>query len=258
MKSAVRVAVALLTLLFAIQGAARPPNVAAASDLKFALEEIATRFQTDTGHAVTLTFGSSGNLYRQMLQGAPFELFLAADQTFVQGLVEAGLTRDEGSLYAIGRLVLFAPEGAALDVDRGLAGLADAVAAGHIRRFAIANPEHAPYGRAAEQALRHAGLWTDLEPRLVLGENVSQAAQFVLSGAADAGLFAYSLALAPVVGEQGTWSLIPASAHEPLRQRMVLMKDAGATAAAFYDYLQAPPARATLTRYGFALPEAPE
>jgi len=235
--------------------AADRPNVAAASDLKFALEEIAGEFETKTGRGVSLTFGSSGNFYRQIRQGAPFELFLSADESFVRGLVESGLTRDAGAAYGIGRLVLFAPVGSALDVAGGLEALRGALAEGRIRRFAIANPEHAPYGRAAEQVLRRVGLWSDLEPRLVLGENVSQAAQFVLSGSADGGLIAYSLALAPLLGAKGEWTLIPAELHAPLRQRMVLLEHAGATATAFYDYLQSDAGRATLERYGFTLPE---
>jgi len=133
------------------------------------------------------------------------------------------------------------------DVARGLAD-------GRLRKLAIANPEHAPYGRAAMQALRSAGLWDAVQPALVLGENVSQAAQFAASGSAQAGIFAYSLALAPAFADAGSYTLLPERLHEPLRQRMVLTRKAGAAARAFHAHLQQPAARAVFKRYGFVLP----
>ena len=231
----------------------KAPNIAAASDLKFALEELAVGFKRETGHDLALTFGSSGNLFRQIVQGAPFQLFLSADEGFVRQLVEQKRAVDEGALYAIGRIVLFAPNESSLKVDAELADLKAALAEGRIQRFAIANPEHAPYGRAAEQALRSRNLWEPLKSKLVLGENVSQAAQFAMSGSAQGGIFAYSLALAPVVNGIGTFALLPAEWHAPLRQRMVLIKGAGEAARAFYSYLQTPSARAIFRKYGFAL-----
>lgn len=245
------------TLLFAASArAAQMPPVAAAADLKFALAEVAERFRQDSGRTVKLAFGSSGSFARQIEQGAPFELFLSADESFVFRLAERGLTRDRGVLYGVGRIVLFAPRGSPLEVDAGLAGLKAAVADGRIRRFAIANFEHAPYGRAAREALRHAGLWPDIEAKLVLGENASQAAQFAASGSSQGGIIPLSLSRAPEIARLGRYALIPAKWHgaEPLRQRMVLMKSAGDTARAFYEYLQRPGARAILVRYGFALP----
>lgn len=230
------------------------PVIAAASDLKFALDEIAARFRRETGRDVKIAYGSSGNFTRQIQQGAPFQLFLSADEGFVFQLAEAGRTEDRGSLYAEGRIVLFAPRGASLRPDPAFAGLRAELAAGRIQRFAIANPEHAPYGRAAEQALKSQGLWEAIQPRLVLGENVSQAAQFAASGSAQGGIFAYSLVLAPEVGSLGTYALIPADWHAALRQRMVLIRGAGPTARAFHDFVQAPAARAVLNRYGFILP----
>ena len=233
---------------------ANAPNVAAASDLKFALEEIAAAFTRDTGKAVTLTFGSSGNFLRQIQQGAPFQMFLSADEGFVRQLAEAGKTVDDGTLYAVGRIVLFAPKGSPLKVDPELKDFRAALADGRIQRFAIANPEHAPYGRAAEQALRSQGLWEAVEPRLVLGENVSQAAQFATSGSAQGGIFAYSLALSQQVSDLGSYVLLPADWHQPLRQRMVLLKGADDTAQAFYGYVQQPAARTIFRKYGFVLP----
>lgn len=230
------------------------PNIAAASDLKFAMEEIAAAYEADTGHKVQLTFGSSGNFFRQISEGAPFQMFMSADEGFVRQLNEAGKTVDEGMLYAIGRIVLFAPKGSPLQVDAEAADLKKAVADGRVQRFAIANPEHAPYGRAAEQALRSHGLWDAIQPKLVLGENVSQAAQFATSGSAQGGIFAYSLALAPAVGDLGTYVLLPAEQHEPLLQRMVLLKGAPPAAHDFYAYVQKAPARTIFRKYGFVLP----
>ena len=232
-----------------------PPLVAAASDLQFALDEIVANFQRDTGIAPRVTYGSSGNFTRQIEQGAPFELFLSADEAYVDRLAARGLTRGDGALYAIGRIVLFAPHGSPLEPDPGLENLAARLKSGESGRLAIANPEHAPYGRAAEQAMRSLGVWDAAQPRLLLGENVAQAAQFASSGNADGGIIAYSLALAPALRERGRFALLPETLHAPLRQRMVLLKRASPAAARFYDYLRSPSSRAILGQYGFVLPE---
>lgn len=230
------------------------PAVAAASDLKFALEEVAAGFRTAARRDVKLVFGSSGNFAAQIEQGAPFQLFMSADESLVSRLADAGRTQDRGQPYATGRIVLFAPHGSRLTIDPRFAGLKAAVRGGTVRRFAIANPEHAPYGRAARQALQALGLWEPLQGRLVLGENVSQAAQFATSGSVEGGVFAYSLALSPMVAKLGAYVLIPENLHEPLRQRMVLLRGAGDTARRFYRYLQEAPARGVFARYGFVLP----
>ena len=184
---------------------AQAPRIAAASDLKFALDEIVAGFKRDTGLDITPVYGSSGNFRQQIAQGAPFEMFMSADEAFVFNLADEGRTVDRGELYAIGRIVLFAPHGSPLKPDTNFADLKAALADGRIARFAIANPEHAPYGRAAEQALAHQGLWDAMRTHLVLGENVSQAAQFATSGSAQGGIFALSLALAPQVAKLGTY-----------------------------------------------------
>jgi molybdate transport system substrate-binding protein len=251
-------AITLLLAMLSLVGCGRRAEVvrvAAASDLQFALTAVAEQFTTDTGDRVDLVFGSSGTLTRQILDGAPFSIFFSADEAFVERLVQGGHTQGEGVLYAIGRIVLFAPPGSPLVPADGLDGLARLVEATQITRFAIANPEHAPYGRAAEQALRSRGIWDAIQPSLVLGENVSQAAQFAAGGDTVGGIVAYSLVLAPAMRDRGTHQLIPSEAHAPLRQRMVLLRDAGPTAERFYTYVQAPPARATLATYGFTLPE---
>jgi molybdate transport system substrate-binding protein len=253
----------VMTSLAPRSAAARPdapasttaPLVAAASDLQFALDEIIARFRRDTGIAPRVTYGSSGNFARQVEQGAPFELFLSADEAYVDRLVARGLTRDTGALYAIGRIVLFVPHGSPLEPDPALKGLAARLASGESGRLAIANPEHAPYGRAAEQALRSLGVWEAVQPRLLLGENVARAAQFASSGNADGGIIAYSLALGPALRDRGRFILLPESLHAPLRQRMVLLKGASPAAARLYDDLRSPGSRAILSQYGFVLPE---
>lgn len=201
-------------LTFADSGArvqAEPaPPIAAAADLKFALDAVAARFRAETGRQVAVTYGSSGNFARQLAQDAPYQVFLSADEGFVLRLVDAGKTLDRGAPYAEGRIVLFAPHGSPLKPDASLTDLKVALENGRVHKFAIANPEHAPYGRAAEEALASQGLWEKARPLLVLGENVSQAAQFATSGSTQGGIFAYSLALSPEVGKLGTFALIPA------------------------------------------------
>ena len=161
------------------------PVLAVAANMEFAVAEIAAAFTAATGSALRLTAGSTGNFARQIRAGAPFQMLLAADDETPLALAHDGLTKGEGAVYAVGRLALAAPAGSPLDPAEGLAGVARLLSEGRITRFAIANPEHAPYGRRAEEALRAAGLWEGLQPFLVLGENVTQAAQFALSGSAE-------------------------------------------------------------------------
>lgn len=243
-------------LLKASCWAADPPTIAAAADLKFALPEIAGRFAQETGRTVKLTFGSSGNFTRQIEQGAPFELFLSADEEYILRLAEKGLAQDRGVLYAIGQLALFAPHGSPIPVAEGLEGLRRALAEGKIKRFAIANPEHAPYGRAAREALVQAGVWPLVESRLVYGENAAQAMQFAASGSSQGGIVPLSLSKAREVAQLGSFVVIPVAVHadEPLRQRMALLRAAGETAREFYAYLQRPAVREIFIRNGFVLP----
>lgn len=253
-----------LVLTFAAMGAVALPRlaaaedvpvIAAASDLQFALTEIAAMFTAETGQDVSLSFGSTGNFARQIREGASYQVFLAADESFVRDLARDGFTDGEGALYGLGRIAIIVPNGSTLTADGSLEALRTALTLGRVTHFAIANPDHAPYGKRAEEALRHAGLWDRLQPYLVLGENVSQAAQFALSGNAEGGIIAWSLALAPEVAAGGTAALIPADWHQPLLQRMVLLRAAGPVAQSFYAYMSTPAARAIMERYGFSLPE---
>jgi len=234
--------------------AADPPVIAAAANLNFALPEIAAAFSKATGQRVRLAFGASGNLARQIAAGGPFQLFLAADEASVAYVAEKGRADGEGALYALGRLALYAPAGSAVEVDAELAGLAAAVRAGKVRRVAIANPEIAPYGRAAREVLQKKGLWEPLQGRLAFGESASHAAQFALTGAVEAALIPDSIVSAPAFRARGRAAALPAELHEPLRQRMVLVKGAGDTARAFYRFMSGPEARAILARHGFAIP----
>jgi molybdate transport system substrate-binding protein len=235
-------------------GGSGPPRIAAAASLNFALAEAADRFAREQGARVELVFGASGALTRQIQEGAPFEMFLAADEEFPGQLASAGLTRDAGDVYAVGRLVIFAPKGSPLVVDERLEGLGRLAMEGGTTRFAIANPDVAPYGRAAEAVLRKRGLWDALRPNLVLGDTVAQAAQFATTGNAAGGIIAYSLVLGPGFADRGSYAVISDADHPPLRQRMVLLKRAGDVAERFYRFLQSASAQAILRKHGFAVP----
>jgi molybdate transport system substrate-binding protein len=249
-------AVVGITVAFWTGAAAqRPPTIAAAANLNFVLTEIEDQFARERGTPVDIVFGASGTLTRQIRDGAPFELFLAADEEFPKQLTAAGLTRDAGVVYAVGRLAVFAATGSPLTVDAHLEGLARLVKAGNVGKFAIANPDVAPYGKAAEAVLRKRGLWDRIRPQLVLGDTVAQAAQFATTGNAIGGLVAYSLVLGPGFADRGKYEVIPESDHLPLRQRMVLLKRAGATAAQFYTYLQGDTARAIFRKHGYGVPQ---
>ena len=232
--------------------AAAPVRVAAAADLRFALDALAPPFAA-AGHAFAPTFAASGAFAAQIAQGAPFDLFLSADVRYPEALAAAGHAWPETlRVYAIGHLVLWVPSASPLPLDAGLAVLRDA----RVQRVAIANPRHAPYGQAAEAALRSAGLWGDITPQLVLGDNTAQAAQFVASGAADAGLIPLSLARAPTMAGAGRH--IPIGGHPPLRQGGIVLRAAASPAAAraVLDALCAPPAQAVLAGFGFGPPPA--
>jgi molybdate transport system substrate-binding protein len=286
-------------------------RIVAASDLQFALPALLNQFQQDTGLPCVATYGSSGQLARQIAQGLPADLFMSADESLVTPLVQQKRTKNEGAVYATGRLALLSSHTYALaertDWPSALAMLRSAVgaplsaapsaalastpttaqsaarsvsatraassassasnahngardSAGNtplarpappLRQFAIANPAHAPYGRAAQQALQTLGLWSALQPRLVLGDNIAQATQFVRTGAAQAGLVAWSLALAGEVAATTRFTLVPADLHSPLRQRLVILQSAKPQTQQLVDYLLSAPVRARLATQGF-------
>jgi molybdate transport system substrate-binding protein len=226
-----------------------PALVAVAASVQRAMEEIAPAWMRSTGHRLRITYGSSGNFVRQIQQGLAVELFLSADESFVLRLADAGLTRDGGAIYASGRLALLLAKDSAITLDPQLQGLKAGWPSVH--KFAIANPELAPYGRAAREALQSVGLWEAAQRKLVLGENVAQATQFVTTGSAQAGLTALSLLLGNEAAGLGRYLALPDSLHAPLRQRMVLLKQASPAATALYEHLQSEAAKAVLMRHGF-------
>ena len=232
---------------------AQPLTVAAASDLQTVLPAIAARFERETATPVRLTFGSSGNFFGQIENGAPFDLLLSADIDYPRALIDKGKA-DATSLYvyAVGQLVLWSRD---LDVSGGLPVLAGAA----VTRVAIANPAHAPYGRAAMAALKNAGVLASVQPKLVLGENVSQAAQFAQSGNAQAGLIALSLARSPGLN-RGRFVAIPATLHPPIVQAAVVVSASPhkAAAARFLEFLRRDATVAELADAGFLKPSGDE
>jgi len=246
----------LLLCLMALIGRSEAPRlaIAAAADLQFALVEVKAAFvKVHPGVDVAITYGSSGNFYAQLLSKAPFDLYLSADLAYPKQLVAAGMADGATAfLYSRGRLVLWVPKASPIPVEQlGLKALVHPSA----KKVAIANPRHAPYGRAAEAALAKVGMLEALQPRLVFGENIAQTAQFVQTGAADIGILALSLVKAPVLAAAGRYWELPEDAHPPLDQGGVILNHARnrADALAFRAFLQSPPAVEILRRYGFVV-----
>jgi len=236
-------------------GQARVVRIAAASDLRYSLEEITAQLrQAQPDLDLQVAYGSSGTFFAQIVNGAPFDLFMSADIEYPRQLSARGLTLPESEFtYAIGRLALWVPASSPLDVAKaGMEALADP----RVTHVSIANPEHAPYGRAAEAAMRQAKVYERVKSRIVLGENVSQALQFAHSGAAQAGLVALSLAIAPGVEPSGRFWEVPAELHPRIDQGGVILRaaaDVGA-ARAVRAFLAGERGRAILKQYGFFLP----
>ncbi len=241
-----------LTLFISTSIAQTVPTVAAASDLKFAVEEIAANYKADKGQDIKLVFGSSGVLWQQTKNGAPFSLLMSADEAYVDDLSKNGLTVDEGTLYAIGRIVLLQKKGSSIQLSTDKDSLLKAIQAA--KKIAIANPDHAPYGRAAKEFLISMGVWDLAQPKLVFGENISQATMFALTGSADFAISALSLASSPQIQAQSSSALIPDSLHKPLKQKMALIKSTAPSAKDFYLYLQEPKSKQVMRRYGFVAP----
>lgn len=243
----------LLSTVCVTSLAAQELRVAAAADLQFALKDLGAQYEKQAGTKLSISFGSSGNFFAQIENGAPFDIFFSADSEYPRKLEAAGRTVP-GSLqiYARGKIVLWAPPGTSLHFEReGLSALLDA----KIQKVAIANPEHAPYGRAAVEALKKAGIYDQVKPKLVFGENISQTAQFVQSGSAQAGIVALSLAVSPAMKDGQHWE-IPADLYRPLEQGVVILKSSTNQQAAqdFLKYLRTAEAQALLARYGFTTP----
>jgi molybdate transport system substrate-binding protein len=247
---------ATLCALWLCVACARPPvqprkvAIAAAADLKFAMEEVSLEFhRVHPDVELQTSFGSSGNFYAQLHNGAPFDVYLSADVEYPRKLLRDGIgAADSLFIYGVGRIVVWVPAASAL---APAAALGDA----GVRHIAIANPQHAPYGRAAEAALRSMGLYDGLQPKLVLGEDIAQTFEFVESGAADVGIVALSLALAPAARDKGRYWEIPLDAYPRIEQGGLLLKDSSDTRAV-RAFLVSAGGRGILKRYGFYLPES--
>ncbi len=242
----------LLTLALVVSLAcpAEELSIAAAADLNFALKEIAAKYQRDTGNVLKLSFGSSGNFLVQIQNGAPFDLFFSADVSYPEKLEQAGLA-EPGTLYryATGTIVLWVPNRSNLDFGKGMEVLLDP----SIKRVAIANPAHAPYGRAAEDALKNAKVFDRVKDKLVLGENISQTAQFVQTGNADVAIIALSLALGPTMRSEGHYGEVAAGLYRPIEQGAIVLKSSSKKTISkeFLAYLKRPEIQSILAKYGF-------
>ena len=244
----------IFLLAFTAPCGAQEITVAAAADLRPAFEEIIASFQqSHPGTAVKVTYGSSGNFFQQIQNGAPFDLFFSANEDYPKRLDSAGLIVP-GSChqYARGKIVLLVSSGSKLDINQGLKGLLDA----NVRKIAIADPSHAPYGQAAVAALKTEGIYGQVSAKLVTGENISQAASFVLSGGADVGIASLSLALAPATRAQVRYWEIPSTDYPPIQQACVVIKASRnqQLAMEFQTYFRSKEVSTVLERYGFEVP----
>ncbi len=242
-----------LAIISKLSLAADSPLVAVASNMSYAMTDIASSFKRDTNTQASLTFGSSGNFARQIIQGAPFRLFLSADRKYVDILLENGLNLSANVKYARGRIALFIPLNSHMYKSQDLAGAIKKLIHGDYERLTMANPEHAPYGLAAKQALQSAGLWVIEKKRLLLAENAAQTTQIALSGNVDAGIIPYSFAHLPVMQGKGKIFLIPEHWHQPLQQYVVLLDGASNLEKQFFDYMQNSHSQMIIRNYGYTI-----
>jgi len=247
-----KIIVLFAVLLTGPHARAQAAKIAAAADLKFAMTELASQFEKQSGAKLDVTYGSSGNFLTQIQNGAPFDLFFSADSEYPKKLEAAGLT-EPGTLrdYAVGRIVIWTPRDSGIDVAKaGWQSLLDQ----RVKKIAIANPEHAPYGRAAVAAMKKAGIYEQVKDKLVYGENISQAAEFVQSGNAQAGIVALSLAMSPAMKDGGSWE-VPAKLYQPIFQSVVMMKASKNKDAAlkFLRFVKSEAGQEILLRFGFTI-----
>jgi len=244
----------LLATCFLFTGGvcAQVTTVAVAANMKDAFAEIATVFKSTGRPEMRVVYGSSGNFTTQMMNGAPFNLFIAADEHFPLELYKNGKTVDEGSVYAIGKLAIIAKTSSGINLLGGKTEMVQAIA--RANKVAIAKPELAPYGRAAVQYLKTEGLWDLAKDKLVYADNIGAATTYVVSGAADLGFTASSLAKSPELSKQTSFLLVDPKLYEPIQQRMVLIKGAPQEAVDLYRFMQGPQAKLILQKYGYSIP----
>lgn len=246
-----KILIFICALVLSMSAYAEKINIAAAADLKFAMDEIVAKFrEVNAKDDVDVIYGSSGKFYTQIQQGAPYDLYFSADIAFPRELAKSGFSFSEVIPYAFGRIVLWS---ATMEANKMSL---DSLTSSKISHIAIANPKHAPYGKRAEEALRASRLWERVEPKLVYGENVAHTAQFVQTGNAQVGIIALSLALNPALANKGGYWLIPDTLHAPLEQAFIITKRAQGNdlAKKFADYMRSSATRTIMTKYGFVLP----
>jgi len=246
-----KILIFICALVLSMSAYAEKINIAAAADLKFAMDEIVAKFrEANAKDDVDVIYGSSGKFYTQIQQGAPYDLYFSADIAFPSELARSGFSSSEVIPYAFGRIVLWS---ATMEANKMSL---DSLTSSKISHIAIANPKHAPYGKRAEEALRASRLWERVEPKLVYGENVAHTAQFVQTGNAQVGIIALSLALNPALANKGGYWLIPDTLHAPLEQAFIITKRAQGNdlAKKFADYMRSSATRTIMTKYGFVLP----
>jgi len=243
----------LLVVVLAVSAQCQELTIAAAADLQFAMQDVAAAFQKETGTNVRVTYGSSGNFFQQIQNGAPFDLFFSADLNYARQLETSGFAEPATFYkYAQGRIVIWVPKESALDLHPGLKALLNP----SVKKIAVANPEHAPYGKAAVTALQHENLYDQVKDRLVLGENISQTMTFVVSGSADVGIVALSLALSPNLKEKGRYTEIPATDYPPIEQACIVLRSSKNKDAArkFLAFVKTAAVSDLLRNYGFDVP----
>lgn len=238
------------------RGENRELIIAAASDLSPPMSEIIKGFKDkNKGVEVKAIFGSSGNLAAQIANGAPFDIFFSASSNYIEQLERDGIIiPDSKFIYAIGRIVLWIPNGSKIDIDRsGIKGLLDP----SVKEVAIANPLHAPYGKAAVEAMSRLGIYEVVKDKLIFGENISQTAQFIQSGAADIGIIALSIALSPKMKSSGRFWLIPEESYNKIEQWAAIIRSSKNIGPAedFFNYMKGKEGKKILSRYGFAIPD---
>jgi len=240
----------LMAILFVHAGAAQTITVAAAADLQSAMQDLAARFQKESGKTVRVIYGSSGNFFEQIQTGAPFDLFFSANLGYPKKLEAAGLT-EPGSFYeyAKGKIVVWVLNDSKINLNSSLKALLDP----SVKKIAIANPLHAPYGQAAVSAMQKTGIYEKVKDKFVLGENISQTASLIVSGAADIGVIALSLASSPNMKDKGRYAEIPSDLYPPINQAVVILKSSKnkAVAQQFLAYVQSPAIADLLRQYGF-------
>jgi molybdate transport system substrate-binding protein len=248
--SRLRVIAIFLVICVSASCAAQELTVAAAADLQAAMQEVAANFQKDTGKSVKVIYGSSGNFFQQIQNGGPFDMFFSANLDYPKKLEEAGFVESASVYqYARGKIVLWVPKESKIDLNLGLKALLQP----SVRKIAIANPQHAPYGQAAVAALQKEGLYDKVKDKFVLGENISQTASFAVSGSADVGIVALSLALSPNMKHRGRYTEIPASEYPPIDQACVILKSSKnkEMAQQFLSYMKSTAVADILAGYGF-------